>query len=230
MKKILALVIATIMCFSLVACGEKATEESSGTTNQTTNETTEKDITNADDEAEVSYLYQEWKSLESESTFEFSNNGKVTVDDSVECDYNYDATNSNIIMKYGNSEIVISVIDVNGTYKLVPNTNNENYVSTNDYEKIINNKALFCGEWEYNSNGGKSTITIELDNADFLNIRVCNIDGTASSHTCQEITDTNIIYDTVTDGTGNRYVIDTSANPLTLTQVDDETVVYTKVE
>ena len=33
MKKVLALLIATIVCLSLVACGENATEETSGTTN-----------------------------------------------------------------------------------------------------------------------------------------------------------------------------------------------------
>lgn len=41
MKKLLALLIATIMCFSLAACGSDTNEETSGTTNQTTNETTE---------------------------------------------------------------------------------------------------------------------------------------------------------------------------------------------
>ena len=49
MKKIMSLILALVMVFSLCACGGDTTEETSGTTDQTTNETTEQSNNKADD-------------------------------------------------------------------------------------------------------------------------------------------------------------------------------------
>ncbi|MBR6526441.1 MAG: hypothetical protein IKT45_00675 [Lachnospiraceae bacterium] len=56
MKKVFALLIATIVCLSLVACGENATEETSGTTNQTTNESTEHEANASSEKDELKFV------------------------------------------------------------------------------------------------------------------------------------------------------------------------------
>ncbi len=60
MKKVMSLILALVMVFSLCACGGTATKETSGTTNQTPNETTEQN--NATEEREDTInLVGTWK-------------------------------------------------------------------------------------------------------------------------------------------------------------------------
>ena len=221
MKKLFALLLVAVMCFSLVACGGgNDTPTTSNNNEQQTNNEQQANESGSQQEAENNntntdkfHLYQEWKEVVTGDTLTFKDNGTVIYRDT-EYKYDYDEE-SGLISLYMAITRNMNVVN-NEIYQLV--LGSSYYVPVEYYEEYHAKIANFFGTWE------KDTSEIIIDNN--YGVEYSYQDGDTTYHTSTSY----IINDNTISFNEFEFVIDTSVSPMTLTQVGDETAVYFKVE
>lgn len=131
MKKIIALLLVAVMCFSLAACGGDK-ETSNNNEPQTNNSGSQQEEANSDTKTEKFDLYQEWKNVLTGSSLTFDKNGTVTTEDGTEYKYEYDKK-LEMISLYSSMTINLNITEENGVYKI--GTEKNSFVTTANYDE-----------------------------------------------------------------------------------------------
>lgn len=129
MKKLFALLLAVVMVFSLVACGES--KETSNNQPQTSENATQQETTANETKEEKFNLYQEWKHVLTGSTFTFNKDGTMVLEDGTEYKYEYDKK-LELISLYLAQTVNLNVVEENGVYKI--GTGNTWFVTTTNFD------------------------------------------------------------------------------------------------
>ena len=129
MKKFLALLVALILCLSLVACGEES--ETASKSESQTDTSSSKVEENKEEKPGKFNLYQEWKNILTGSSLTFDKNGTVKTDTGSEYKYEYDKK-LNMISLYASMTLNLNVTEENGVYKI--GTEKNKFVTVEHYE------------------------------------------------------------------------------------------------
>lgn len=116
MKKLIALLLAAVMCFSLAACGG-GNETSNNNEPQTNNSGSQQEETNNDTKTEKFDLYQEWKHVLTGYSLTFDKDGTVILEDGTEYKYEYDKK-LELVSLYLSQTVNLNVTEENGVYKI----------------------------------------------------------------------------------------------------------------
>ena len=225
MKKIIALLLVAVMCFSLAACG--GDNEASNNNEPQTNESgSQVETENNDTKEEKFNLYQEWKNVLTGSSLTFDKNGTVVTDAGKEYKYEYDKK-LNMVSVYLSMTVNLDVTEENGIYKLgkgstclVTSDNYDEYHALAMEEEIGSETLVAVGETYTCENGIEATLN-KVEVTDKTNGSF-NLYFTCKNTTAEDIS-YPFEYGSGKSMTGSAFATSTSTFPINYT-IDDSTI------
>ena len=155
MKKLFALLLVAVMCFSLVACGggndtPTANNNEQQTNNSGSQQETETNTTNT----EEFDLYQNWLNTNTGEKLVFGEDGNVFMADAL-VKFEYDTSAKTVSFEINGEKILLNIITEDGIYKL--SNDSVCFVTANNYLS----ESIVVGKWECKENN--STLILNAD-------------------------------------------------------------------